>query len=61
MHVSESCEFVSCYLSLHSKGGGFLLEGEILGNPLWGEKLSFRIFSPPEEISRGRFCPVTLG
>ena len=44
VQVSESYEFVSHFISLCSRGGG---------------ELVLRIFSPPEKISGGRFCPVT--
>ena len=64
VQVSESYEFVSYFIRLCSRGGGggriFTRGGDIfLGNPLWGGEVVLRIFSPPEKISGGRFCPVT--
>ena len=63
IQVSESYEFVSHFISLRSRGGGgkiFYQRGRYFPRKsTLGGELVLRIFSPPEKISGGRFCPVT--
>ena len=65
VQVSESYEFVSHFISFCSRGWGgriFTKRGRYFPRKsTLGGELVLRIFSPPERISGGRFCPVTPG